>query len=182
MFDLEIFPGCVTKLSGLIIICKVSGPVDRFRIIRIQRILYECPPRLFRRLIITKCQRRTCYAKFPLFVRFLHKFLFFVQQEYFLIRKRNTDRKNIPFLKFPVDLIICAVTGDFRRSVQIDKLCLWQVFSPDIQMLDRHHFSAEQNFIDLFRYFIIKSFQCGNDTYRRNRPDQSRHITLTEII
>ena len=45
MFDLEIFPGCVTKLSGLIIICKVSGPVDRFRIIRIQRILYECPPR-----------------------------------------------------------------------------------------------------------------------------------------
>ena len=73
--------------------------------------------------------------------------------------------------QIPVNYIVGAVACNLCRTIDIDIHCIRQRLSPEIQMLHRHNFTAENHFLYLRWYLIFKSFQRCNDAEGGYCPD-----------
>ncbi len=73
MLNLKIFAGGVAQFSLFIVISKIPGPVNCFRILMIQGILYKCFFCLLPVIVIAQGEGRAADTDFPAAPRFLHQ-------------------------------------------------------------------------------------------------------------
>ena len=121
-------------------------------------------------------------ADLPAHTRLAYFLKIFICDEHLAAFKRNPDGQS-SFLtdvgRYPV---ICAVAGDFRRPVQINKFCIRERLLPLFQVPHRHNFTAEHHQPQVFRNTIAKSPEGSNNTHSRDSPDQDGNFSVTQII
>ena len=182
MLNLEVLTCSEAKLPVFIVESKVSCTVNRLQISVIQRVLNKCLLCLFRISIIAKCKRTTCHTNLTVYPLFCNQMIFFIQKEDFFVRKGFPHWKHISRFKVSVNNIICTITGNLCRTINIYKHSIWKIFSPDIKMLNRHNLSREQNLFNLVWHLIGKTIQGTDNAHSRHSPYDRGNLSLNQKI
>ena len=130
VFDLKILSAVKYKLTCFVIKSQVSCLIYTLLICDNIRIIYKCFFCLLLIIIITYTDRITRYADFPRFSNLIYRLSFFVQKIYSFIWKCLSNRYLSVVIPVSFYHMIGTVTCDFRRSVQIYKCRIRQMFHP----------------------------------------------------
>ena len=159
MFDLEIFPSCKYKPSLFVVISQITGPVNSLQFSASDRVhnkLFIC---LFLISVISLCKRLSCGTDFSRNTGNSNFLFRLIKEKYCSARKCITDRYLLSIFVLSLYPVICTVTGNLCRSVQIHESGIRKSFLPQPELLRRHSLTAEHNLIHMLRYTVFQSFK-----------------------
>ena len=184
VLDLEVLPGHIDEISRSIILSQIPGPIDLLLPCLVQGILHKHGFRLFPLPVIPGSNAGTTDADLSDFSLFRDFLILLVQQEYLFVREGLSRRD---YLIQSISLCgiqheIRAVAGDLGRTVEIDICRIRQVLFPDVQLLHRHHLSAEEDLIHLLRNPVGEAVHDGHKAHGTHRPDERGNLVVSKVV
>ena len=170
MLDLKILPAQKHDFAAAVPKTGVAGPVNPFRVVRIEGILHEPLGGPFGVVVIAQRQRTSAHADFARLVH-LGGLVLIVQNQDVCVAARETDGQFFVVGKLAVHDEISAGDGDFNRPVKIDEHRSGQMAAPVIEMLGGENLTDEEDFFDAIQLRFRQQILVGDVDHDGRHPE-----------